>query len=305
MRPTYLKRIATDAADRLSHWWYFRTFMPLLRLAPRPVWRFPALALAAARWFFDGTMASTYDALLVACGQPLTRRRRWRMRFASLFRHEVARLLLLQSERITPAWVRSQFRIQGSLPSDGAILVTPHHTGGTCLSILLTSLGKYVGTISIVPDDPAECAHLSRSTQAEYRLLRASTAYNRTLGSLCFRPHEAGRKGLRLLGAGGYLIVAADGFNLAWSLGPLLGRAVPLPQGPIWFAQRANKPIVPIIAILEKRGWRVWLGTPIPPLLATQETLARAIEECIVRAPESWHRGLAAAWAKAPAWQSV
>ena len=67
-----------------------------------------------------------------------------------------------------------------------------------------------------------------------------------------FTSPTAVRGGLRLLQEGGYLVIPNDAAIPRWPNYPLLGRDVPLPPGPLWFAEYTGKPL--IACVLTPRG---------------------------------------------------
>lgn len=119
----------------------------------------------------------------------------------------------------------------------------------------------------------------------------------RTYGDDLFLLQQAGRKGLRLLAAGGYFIVAADTFSSGAPPHPLLGRDCPLPRGAAWFGQRSGKPVIPYILVPVRARWELWIGAPVP---ATMEGVARGLGRCIRHAPGSWSRFVALEWLGMP-----
>jgi len=272
-------------------WFYFTLLKNLLRLSPRPIWRVPAALLACMRIAVDADTRRLTHALLPAAGIPTTRLAYWHLLWARCFWHEADLLLALQPARTTTAWTRARVHRDGTLPSNGAILIFPHHMMGRYGRLLLASEGVRLGGIT---GEPQDAAHRVQSDPTFHHLWRLSHALNdRTYTGGCFHRWEAGRKGLRLLREGGYLSIVADDFTLGGTPHLLLGREWWLPRGPVWFAQQSGKPIVPCMVIPERRGWRLWIGEPVAP---TPEAVIAALELCIRQAPESWNRVLALAW---------
>lgn len=296
MRP--ISRVRSRLADRLAFWWTYRLLRSLLYLAPRPIWWLPSTALAALRLPFDVEASHLADYLTVALQLPPSRSARLILRWSLCHQYEIDRLLTLQSERLTADRLLPHVRFDGALPSDGAILVTPHHVGMRPGLTALAATGVRLGGAMIDPGDSAAFRELDPATRAYYVHLRPLR--ERMYGRDTFQRHEIGRNGLRLLREGGYLVLQGDGFSLDWHRGSLLGREVPIPTGPVWFAERSGKPVVPYMAIPHGKGWRLWFGTPIPAAGVTHEVITRALEECLHRAPSSWERTLAVAWSNAP-----
>ena len=108
--------------------------------------------------------------------------------------------------------------------------------------------------------------------------------------------HSGSREVLRFLRSGGYAVFMIDVFIDGWPLRGVFNKAMPIPQGPIWFAERTNKPIVPFMLIPTHRGWELSVGEPIEPTL---EALAAALERCVRDAPAMWRRDHASAWLRA------
>ncbi len=285
---------------RGAAWHACRLLLALLRRSPRPIWRLPAALLACAFLAADRGVYPLSRALLAACGLPPTPSRRWALAWARCFWHVAYRLLYLQGERITPRWLRRHVRIDGALPPGGAILLTMHHRGARLGLLALAARGHRLATI--VPHHrPDELRDLAvDSPRALYRrqglLLRRRIYDDRIFGR-----REAAREGLRFLDEGGYLVIAPDVFPLyphAKEMVALLGRAVAIPRGPVWFARQSGRPIVPLVVVPRGSGWRVRIGEAIPP---TQDAVVDALAECIRRAPAGWERPMAMTWLTAPA----
>jgi len=272
-------------------WFTFTLLRNLLRLSPRPLWRAPAVLLACIRVVGDAGTRRLVHALLPQVGIPATRPMYWRIVWARAYWHEADLLLALQQQRITGDWARRQIRLDGALPPNGAILLVPHHAMGRFGLLRLASDGVKLGGITGEPPDAAHRARSDPSFQHFWRLSHAS--HERTYGGRVFHRREAGRKGLRLLHEGGYLVINADDFTLGGTPHLLLGREWWLPRGPVWFARQSGKPIIPCMVIPGGGRWRLWIGEPVAP---TPEAVIAALEDCIRRAPGSWNRALALAW---------
>ena len=78
-----------------------------------------------------------------------------------------------------------------------------------------------------------------------------------------------------------------------WSCGTILGQEMPIPRGPLWFAQRSGKPIVPLFIAPEHNGWRLTIGEPIEQ---RHDALCAAIDAAIREAPACWERHAAMKW---------
>jgi hypothetical protein len=256
------------------------------------------------------TVADTYRlsrALLTACGSPPTRFRCLVLSWARCFEQAAQRLLTLQMERIAQPWLDEHVSIDGELPSNGAILLTVHHRaarlGLLAVADRMGRLASIVGDPALTAFDPAvELRALDGNSVRALYLRQWHLSQRKIFGDRIFGRHEAGRKGLQFLTEGGYLVVFADSFEptvapCAEDGAAVLGRVVAVPRGPVWFAQRSGRPIVPFVVTPEGPGWRVWLGEAIPP---TQPAVVGALEDCIRRAQASWQPTLAMRWLAAP-----
>jgi hypothetical protein len=99
-----------------------------------------------------------------------------------------------------------------------------------------------------------------------------------------YPPSRSARAGLDLLASGGSLIIEPDFYDDG-APARILERRVPLADGPIWFARRSGRPIVPFVVSPVHGGWRLWVGEPVP---AERAAVAAAVEDCIRRAPTAW-----------------
>lgn len=276
-------------------WFYFRFLKAALRLSPRPVWRVPGALLACVRMVVDADTRRFVDTVLPVLGIPPTRRARWRLRWIRCYRQETDMLLNLQSQRLTRAWVARSVRCSGTVPIGGAILVAPHLTYLRLGTLLLSDMVEKLGCITGEPRDPAQLARRDPTFQHLWRL--GHPLRERVYGGRVFRRYDAGRRGLRFLNEGGYLVINADDFTLGGTPHLLLGREWWLPRGPVWFAQRSGKPIIPLMVEPEGRGWCLRIGDPVPPV---PEAVMGALEACIRRTPGSWDRVLALEWLRRP-----
>ncbi len=294
-KPGYIPHYSLVAPVR---WFYFTGMAVLLRRCRRPVWRVPALMLAAIQCVCDRHSRTLSRALLVGLGRPVTVRAWWRLHWDRCYQMQAARLLLLQSDRLTTEWATEHVRIIGRLPPGGAILVGPHHDGFRLGLLALAASIDSLGSITSDSHDPADLAVMDPTRRAT--ILARLPHQERVYGGRVFPYREGGRKGLRHLANGGYLVQLTDNF---WSSGTshlVLGRRLPVARGTVWFAERTGKPIVPVMVTSDGRGWRLTIAAPIPP---TQEAVIAALEEGIGRAPGSWEMSIGMQWLAAPIWQ--
>lgn len=281
----------------LQRWVYFTALRRLLRVFPHPVWRPPALVLGVVHMILDRRGRGLNVALLRALGIPQSLTACWRLHWSRAYQQQTDRLLLAQADRITPRWATRHVRFSGTLPPGGAILVSVHHNAQRYAPLALAALGYRLGTITTSTSDPAALASMD-ATLRIYWYLNETNATN-AFGDRRFARREAGRKGLRLLAEGGYLMVHADEYARLEPFSPLLGRAMTVPRGAVWFAQHSGKPILPYMVIPEGLQWRLWIGQVVVP---TQQGLCDALARCIGQAPGSWQRNMAMAWMEAPPW---
>lgn len=282
--------------QQTAQWLRFRLLPAVLRRAPRPVWRWPAMALAMARLAVDSEARGVAEHALPALGRRPTRVRRWRFSWRLFLQHETDVLLGLQAPRLTRAWAGRRVARVGALPEGGAILITPHHANMHIGFLKLSTLAPRLGFVASTPAGGIEG---SRPEQIMYRQVRH--LYARAFGPRLLLPVEVRRRGLPMLAAGEYLIIAPEAYDAPshrWPPGSLLGHAVPLAPGPVWLARRSGRPIVPFLTLPAGPGWVLWIGAPIAP---THQAVAAALDACIRRSPPSWGLGWWLDWLQAPA----
>lgn len=296
----YVPPIPYFSMPPLTRWFYYSFLRAILRPFPRPVWRLPTTALAVVSLLRGADARRLHAALLPACGHRPTRRDRWQALWSRCYQHQADLLISLQTPRCTRAWAARHVRVCGVLPPGGAILIAPHHAGQRLGTLVIADMVERLGGITGAPQDLSHYPRMDptlRRTWQQGSYLRA-----RTYGDRVFTRQEAGRKGLRLLTGGGYLVVLADDHSLGAPPHRLLGKAFSLPRGAAWFAQRSGKPIVPFMVVPVRYHWELWLGAPIPPTL---DGIARGLEECIRRAPGSWSPFVAMTWMQMPPWRGL
>lgn len=295
-KPGYIPHFSLAAP---TQWFYFTFMAALLRLWCRPIWRTPALMLAAIQCVCDKNSRTVSRVLLAGLGRPVTTRAWCKLHWNRCYQTQVSRLLLLQMDRLTTQWATRRVRITGCLPSGGAILVGPHHDGFRLGLLALAGLGPSLACITSDSYDPADLAVMDPTRRAT--MLARLPFHERVYAGRVFSYRAGGRNGLRHLAGGGYLVQLTDNF---WSSGTphsVLGRRLPVARGTVWFAERTGKPIVPVMVTPEGRGWRLTLFAPIPP---TQEAVVAALERCIGHAPGSWELAIAMQWLAAPVWDA-
>ncbi len=192
----------------LQRWVYFTALRHLLRVFPHPVWRPPALVLGVVHMILDRRGRALNVALLRALGTSQSPTARWRLHWSRAYQQQADRLLLAQADRITPRWATRHVRFSGTLPPGGAILVSVHHNAQRHAPLVLAALGHRLGTITTRVREPAVLVRIDATLRIRWRLSEAGAT--NAFGDRRFARREAGRKGLRLLAEGGYLMVNAD-----------------------------------------------------------------------------------------------
>lgn len=298
-RPSrYVPPIPYFSMPPVTRWFYYTFLRTVLRPFPRPVWRLPATLLAVISLLRSADIRRLHAALLPACGHRPTWRNRWRTHWSRCYQYQTDLLLLLQTPRCTPEWAARHVRVCGALPPGGAILIAPHHAGQRFGALIFAAMVERLGSITGAPPDLARYPRTDPTLRRSWE--QGRQIHPRLYGDHVFTRQEAGRKGLRLLAEGGYLIVYADDHSLGAPPHPLLGKTFSLPRGAAWFAQRSGKPIIPFMVVPVRYHWELWLGDPVQPTLGG---VAQGLEECIRHAPGNWSLFVAMAWLRMPDWR--
>jgi hypothetical protein len=258
----------------------------LLLRSPHRIWRWPAHVSAAVRSVADAGLPDA-NAVLTALGVTPTPTQRWRFRWAVAYQDATDRLLQWQQTRITSDWIQEHVLLpERALPEGGAIVLILHQANMRLLAPPLRAHSdKRLGIISLRP------------VVTRGRAQRTIEPFMRATFDAVFTPQQAARGGLRLLREGGYLIIPSDVASPDWPDYPLLGRDFPLPPGPLWFAERAGKPIVACVLTPQGRRWRVWVSESIHP---SPHAIAAARESCVRRAATMWNPWFWHLWHIAP-----
>lgn len=238
----------------------------LVLLLGRPVWRGPAAARATVCTVLRRHATPVAADALRALGSRSGRWARWRFQWSCSYHQATQHCLWRQRSALTDAWIRDQVVVDGSVPPGGAILLTIHHAGQTLGGVRLAQVVNPCGVVTPLPiaDDPL---------------------FRRTCGTNVFAPIQGMRAALRFLERGGYLFVMPDACAGAGVPATILRKRYACAPGIVWLAQRSGKPILPCVVIPDGTRWRAWIGAPVA---ATHDHVARAVEECIRRAPTSW-----------------
>jgi len=282
--------------QRLHLWWYYRVMHMFLKRSPRVIWRAPAFVSACARMVFDDSARALARGLSGALGRR-TWRARWGLRWSLCFQYEAEQLLTVQADKLSQEWITNQIRIRGALPPDGAILVSVHHLMRWPSYQRLALSVDHIGNITMEPqlDNLTVLAQVDAVTQRQLRARHG--LQQRKNGPRDFYWHNGSREVLHFLAEGGYAIFLIDVFIHGWPPGTVFDKLMPIPRGPIWFAKRTGKPIIPLMLTPARQAWELIVGDAIEP---THDALAQALEECIRRAPSMWRRDHATAWLHAP-----
>lgn len=283
--------------QRFHLWFYFHFLSTVLNRCQDPVWHLPACVLATIRVGFDRDAQALSEGLTAALSLPTSRWARWRLRWSLSYFDEVRTLCILQMSRLTPEWAAAQVDVRGVLPPGGAVIIQFHQAMAHVTRLRFAHMGIPYGGIALRPTNLGDMAQLDPIIQ--HQLAAVGDHYERTPDYTRFQQRHAARHGLQFLREGGYLGVAITGFLSGWPDGVIFGRSVPLPDGPIWFAERSGRPIVPVM--VTARGGRIALqiGEAVAP---TQEAVREALEANIRRAPSMWERVSAMKWLRAPIW---
>lgn len=276
-------------------WWYFTALRHALSLFPQPVWRLLAIVLGCVHMVLDRQSRVLNVALLRALQRPTSLVSCARLHWMRAYQRQVDLILLDQHERITPQWAARHVRYSGTIPPGGAILVSVHHCADRLAGLALAAHGYHLGMITTRLDDSSALMTVDPTLRQIWCLTARSMEH--AFGDRQFAPHEAGRKGLQLLRAGGYLMLFADEAAQVAPFSPLLGKSVTVPRGAVWFARHSGKPLIPYMVVPEGSHWRLWVGEAVP---LTQQGLCHALGNCIQRAPGSWQRYIAMSWLAAP-----
>jgi hypothetical protein len=279
----------------IALWFYYTFLATVLRLFPRPVWRFPAAMLALLSMIWDPEGGKLDRALLAALALPGTPAAR--LRWFRCYQRQADRVLLLQGARLTRRWAAEHVRGSDALPPGGAILLCVHHAGKRIGTFALAARHDRLGTITTMPTDARALPNADLTLWRHWEAVRRISPP--TYGTNSFSGPQAPRRALRFLREGGYLVVDGDAYSTDGPHYPFLGRALMIPEGTCWLAQRSGKPIIPFMTVPEGRGWRLWIGDPVPPTMAG---VVAGLTNCVRRAPGSWERQAAMTWLHAAPW---
>jgi hypothetical protein len=274
------------------------------RFSQEPVYAEMAWITALAGVLGNPPMRHISAMAVAALGAEPTRAAAWRFAWRWWYERATGEVLAYQADRLTPQWALQHVEAPAGLPPGGAILVSVHHfyelQAFARLSAAVDELGATSLFEPVVDNDP-ELLSVSPMLNETERLRALSRFTRRVFGPRVYRPSVAARRGLELLRRGGYLVVLADFFGKEQAC--ILGRQIPVAQGPIWWAEQSGRPIVPFLAAPPVRPgalWQLWCGEPIA---ASRPAITGAVEDCIRRLPTAWMswRG----WSECPACEST
>ncbi|GAC1322454.1 MAG: hypothetical protein NVSMB2_19760 [Chloroflexota bacterium] len=271
------------------------------RTADEPVYRDVALLGSLAAAIANPDLRAMAGVALPALGVRPTRAAVWRFATRHAYERAANAALACQADRLTPAWATKNVLASDlDLPTEGCVLISVHHfhqrLAFARLSSLVKDLGA-VGTFEPLPRERLSTPPQLRISLAERRRRARSHYSHAVFGDRLYSSRTAPRAGLDLLKCGGSLIVVPD-FAGA-DIGMVLGRQVTISRAPMWWAQKADCPIVPFVVSppdAPGQPWRLWCGKPIEP---NWQAVATALETCIRLAPTVWTAWRA--WSAAPA----
>jgi hypothetical protein len=241
------------------------------------------------------------DALL-ALGQRNTALARWRFRWRVAYSVEANLLLGLQSDRLDLPWARQHVTYGTVPPAGGAILVSLHHANSRVGFLRLSELVRPFGVIvaaTIADERPDKIGQREFAEVMASYSRRSLDLRLRVFGQNIFSAKRDVRRALRFLQQDGYLVIQPDAGVDRAECWPVLGKALSLGEGAVWFARHSGKPLIPYRVATTSHGWRVILGDPIPPTMAA---MAEALEHNIRATPTMWHPDYWQRWHAALPW---
>jgi len=234
-------------------------------------------------------MRQVATAALDALGVAPTRKRVWNFAWRWWYQRTVDELLAYQIAGVTDEWAERKVAVRGTIPVEGCILVSMHQFSHHVALARAVSLVEDLGVVSMLDPQPYDYTPQPRDDflipRAE-RISRLARFYREMLGDRIFPPGIAARRGLELLRDGGSLIVLADFFGSHRDR--VLGRSIPVADGPVWWAQRSDRALVPFFVALPGGAngrWQLVFGDQIP---ASRAALVAALETMIRQLPTTW-----------------
>jgi hypothetical protein len=288
------------AAQRLA----LSALSPWLQASTDPVYTGAARIGATVGILANRRMRQILAVAADSVGAVTTRQTAWRFGWDWWYQRTVDEVLTYQADRLTPEWAARHVLAPDRLPPESCVLVSIHQFNQHVAAASAVTLVNDLGLVSMVEPPPQSEPELGEGRLLLDRRDRSraiSRFHDRVFGERVFSPSVAARRGLELLQRGGSLIVLADFFGKDFA--SLVGKCIPVANGPIWWAERAGRPIVPFLLYpphRAERRWRLWCGEPIP---TNRTALVSTLEDCIRRLPTTWvsWRG----WDAAPAWGSA
>jgi len=199
-------------------------------------------------------------------------------------------LLTYHADCLTTDWAERHVTVPARPVPQNCIFVSVHQFNLHVAAVRAAALVNELGLVSMVerrqhapPDGGTAPGFLLDPAQRSRAMSRFQA---RVFGKRTYPPSVAARQGLELLQRGGSLIVLPDFFGD--SSGTMLGKSIPVSDGPIWWAQHTGCPIVPFVLYppcQQEPRWRLWWDEPIP---ANRTALTAALVNCIRRAPTTW-----------------
>lgn len=246
-------------------------------------------------------MTHVAAAAVTALGMRTTAAVVWRFAWQWWYQRSVDELLAYQADRLTPAWATRHVLAPERLPPPGSILLSIHQYNLPVAAARAVQLVSELGVVSMMDPQPTGADNAMADSfllPSGPRARALARFYGQIFEERLYTPTAAARQGLQLLQRGGSLIVLADFYGRVF--GSILGKRIPVAQGPVWLARRSGRPIVPFLLIPPRRPelpWQLWCGEPIEP---SPTAVVATLEAAIRRLPSTWMswRG----WRSAPAW---
>jgi hypothetical protein len=257
------------------------------------VWNALAGLAAGAAVLGNGRMRAILRAAMEALGSEPTPQTVGRFTWEWWRQRAVDDLLTYRADCLTTDWAERHVLVPAGPVPQNCIFVSVHQFNLHVAAVRAAALVNELGLVSMVerverrqqapPDGGTAPGFLLNPAERSWAISRFQA---RVFGKRTYPPSVAARQGLELLQRGGSLIVLPDFFGD--SSGTMLGKSIPVSDGPIWWAQHTGCPIVPFVLYppcQHEPRWRLWWDEPIP---ATRTALTAALVNCVRRAPTTW-----------------
>jgi hypothetical protein len=225
---------------------------------------------------------------LLALGQEPTRAAAWRFCRDWWLQRALSDILSYDADRLTSPWAEQHVAVRGSVPREGAILVSVHQFSQQVAAVRAAQLVPQLGLVTMT-QPLSHKAKLPPDTfvlPVDARAQPVDRLLDRVFGDRVFGPTVAGRRGLELLRDGGTLVVLPDFYG--GQLVNVLGRSIPVGRGAVWWARQSGRPIVPFSLTAPRDGSHDWLLEFAEPISPTYTSLVGALNDIVRRAPTAW-----------------